>query len=64
MFRGINLEDLNFEKRSYNSLKAYAQSKLANVIFTRELARRLKGNALIQQSIHGIKLNPAYRIEN
>lgn len=40
----INFEDLNFEKR-YDSAEAYEQSKLANVIFTRELARRLEGKA-------------------
>lgn len=38
----INLEDLNSEK-SYSKTKAYAQSKLANVLFTRSLAKRLEG---------------------
>lgn len=38
----INLEDLNSEKH-YNKNKAYAQSKLANVLFTRSLAKRLEG---------------------
>lgn len=38
----INLEDINSEK-SYNKSKAYAQSKLANVLFTRSLAKRLEG---------------------
>jgi NAD(P)-dependent dehydrogenase (short-subunit alcohol dehydrogenase family) len=36
----IDFSDINVEKR-YNSLKAYAQSKLAIVMFTYELARRL-----------------------
>lgn len=36
----INTADLNSEK-SYDPAKAYEQSKLANVLFTRELARRL-----------------------
>ncbi|RXM96320.1 Retinol dehydrogenase 12 [Acipenser ruthenus] len=34
-------DDLNSEK-SYHPVKAYVQSKLANVLFTRELARRLE----------------------
>lgn len=38
----IDLEDLNLEK-TYTPLKAYQQSKLANVLFSSELARKLKG---------------------
>lgn len=38
----IHFDDMNLEK-SYGPLKAYAQSKLANILFTKELARRLKG---------------------
>lgn len=38
----INLDDINSEK-SYDKRKAYSQSKLANVLFTRSLARRLEG---------------------
>ncbi len=35
----MDLKDINLEK-SYSSLKAYSQSKLANILFTYELARR------------------------
>lgn len=45
----IDLEDLNLEK-SYTPLKAYQQSKLANVLFSSELARKLKGNILFKVS--------------
>jgi len=38
----INFDDLNSEK-SYDAGAAYNQSKLANVLFTRELAERLQG---------------------
>lgn len=38
----INTEDFNSEK-DYNPEKAYKQSKLANVLFTVELAKKLKG---------------------
>lgn len=38
----INKNDLNSEK-SYDPGDAYAQSKLANMLFTKELASRLKG---------------------
>ncbi len=37
----IHFDDLNWEK-SYNRLQAYAQSKLANMLFVYELDRRLK----------------------
>jgi NAD(P)-dependent dehydrogenase (short-subunit alcohol dehydrogenase family) len=37
----IHLDDLMFERRRYNRWSAYFQSKLANLLFTRELHRRL-----------------------
>lgn len=39
---GLHLDDINSE-RSYNTMKAYGQSKLANVLFARSLAKRLQG---------------------
>lgn len=39
---GLRLDDINSE-RSYDTMKAYGQSKLANVMFARSLAKRLKG---------------------
>lgn len=37
----INLKDLNWESRRYSAWRAYGQSKLANLMFTSELQRRL-----------------------
>jgi NAD(P)-dependent dehydrogenase (short-subunit alcohol dehydrogenase family) len=37
----IDLDDLNWERRSYDRWRAYGQSKLANLLFTHELDRRL-----------------------
>lgn len=46
-FRGdINFDDLNSEK-SYDEAKAYNQSKLANVLFTKSLAILLKGRFIV-----------------
>ncbi|XP_034115648.1 retinol dehydrogenase 12-like [Drosophila albomicans] len=47
----INTQDLNSEK-SYSEVGAYNQSKLANVIFTRELAARLEGTGVTANSLH------------
>ncbi len=39
---GIEFEDLQWEKRSYSKGASYGQSKLANLLFTYELQRRLE----------------------
>ena len=40
-FGRIDLADLNWETRRYDAWRAYGQSKLANLLFTSELQRRL-----------------------
>ena len=47
----INFDDLNSEK-SYNRMAAYGQSKLANILFTRSLAKRLVGTSVIANCLH------------
>ncbi|XP_035511778.1 retinol dehydrogenase 12, like isoform X1 [Morone saxatilis] len=47
----INLEDINSEK-SYDKKAAYSQSKLANILFTRSLAKRLEGTGVTTYSLH------------
>lgn len=47
----IHFEDINLTK-GFNVIKAYSQSKLANVLFTRELARRLKGKGITVNCCH------------
>lgn len=49
--RGIRFEDLQWE-RSYNRLQAYGQSKLANLLFTYELQRRLIGQHTTALAAH------------
>ncbi|MGZ4722070.1 SDR family oxidoreductase [Oryzihumus sp.] len=47
----IDFEDLQGE-RSYSGQRAYNQSKLANVLFTYELARRLEGTGVTANALH------------
>jgi NAD(P)-dependent dehydrogenase (short-subunit alcohol dehydrogenase family) len=47
----MDFEDLNFDK-GYFIMKAYARSKLGNVLFTRELARRLRGQGVTVNCLH------------
>ncbi|KAM3593951.1 uncharacterized protein V6R79_026354 [Siganus canaliculatus] len=47
----INLKDINSEK-SYSKTRAYCQSKLANVLFTRSLVKRLEGTGVTTYSLH------------
>ena len=42
----IHLDDLNWERRGYARWRAYGQSKLANLLFTSELQRRLDDGGL------------------
>jgi NAD(P)-dependent dehydrogenase (short-subunit alcohol dehydrogenase family) len=50
----IHLDDLNWERRSYRPWQAYSQSKLANLLFTLELQRRLEaaGSEVLALSAH------------
>ena len=47
----INFDDLH-GKDGYRGMGAYGQSKLANVLFTNELARRLEGTGVTVNSLH------------
>jgi NAD(P)-dependent dehydrogenase (short-subunit alcohol dehydrogenase family) len=47
----INLSDLQNQQK-YNSWKAYGQSKLANLYFTYQLARRLDGTGVTVNALH------------
>lgn len=45
----IKFDDLNNEK-TYEPGEAYAQSKLANILFTKELANKLKGFVILTEN--------------
>ena len=47
----IDFDDLQAERR-YSSFGVYSRSKLMNVLFTRELARRVAGRRIVANSVH------------
>ena len=48
----LPFDNLQFEKGGYRITRAYARSKLANVLFTTELARRLTGTGVTANCLH------------
>ena len=48
----IHFDDLGYTERKYDGWDAYAQSKLANLLHARELAKRLDGTGVTVASVH------------
>ncbi len=48
----VNLDDLNFEHRDFNNFGAYAEAKVATVLYAKELAERLEGTGVSTFSVH------------
>ena len=59
----IDFDDLQSE-RNYSGQKAYNQSKLANVMFTYKLARRLEGTAVTANVAHPGVVRTAFGAED
>ena len=57
----IDFDDLNWERKPYRAWRAYGQSKLANLLFTSELQRRLSaaGSDVLATAAH-----PGYAATN
>lgn len=52
-FGPVHLEDPNFDNgKEYDVVKGYAQAKTANVLFSKELAKRLAGKGVLSFSFH------------
>jgi NAD(P)-dependent dehydrogenase (short-subunit alcohol dehydrogenase family) len=48
----VDINDLYFQKRKYSSIGSYGQSKLANILFTYELSRKLDGTRVRVNAVH------------
>jgi NAD(P)-dependent dehydrogenase (short-subunit alcohol dehydrogenase family) len=48
----FDITDLNWQKRKYSGFRAYADSKLAIVLATQELADRLKDSGITVNAVH------------
>ncbi|QJY50951.1 SDR family oxidoreductase [Pseudonocardia broussonetiae] len=59
----IDFDDLQ-GRRSYSGSRAYDQSKLANILFTYELARRLRGSGVTANALHPGMVNTSFGAED
>ena len=59
----IDFDDLQGEQ-AYSGARAYNQSKLANVLFSYELARRLRGTAVTANALHPGVVSTAFGAED
>jgi NAD(P)-dependent dehydrogenase (short-subunit alcohol dehydrogenase family) len=58
----LDLDDLQFERRPYNNVKAYAQSKACNRLLTWALSRRLAGSGVTANAMApGLIMTGLYR---
>ncbi|MEM8926132.1 MAG: SDR family NAD(P)-dependent oxidoreductase [Actinomycetota bacterium] len=48
----VDLDDLNVEHRDFNNFRAYAEAKVATVLYAKELAERLDGTGVSAFSVH------------
>jgi NAD(P)-dependent dehydrogenase (short-subunit alcohol dehydrogenase family) len=61
LFGKISLKDLNWKSRPYSAWLAYGQSKLANLLFTSELQRRLDAAG---SPVKSLSAHPGYSSTN
>jgi NAD(P)-dependent dehydrogenase (short-subunit alcohol dehydrogenase family) len=59
----LNLNDIQL-RRGYTPMKAYSQSKLANILFTYELARKLVGTEVTSNALHPGFVNTGFAKNN
>jgi retinol dehydrogenase 12 len=63
-FGPLNFDDLHSRHYSMSGFRAYGQSKLANVMFTYALARRLQGSGVTANALHPGTVNTGFGKNN
>jgi NAD(P)-dependent dehydrogenase (short-subunit alcohol dehydrogenase family) len=51
-FGRLDLDDLEYRRRRYRSMQVYGSSKLLNILWNQELARRLAGSGVTANCLH------------
>jgi len=50
--RELDLEDINYQKQEYGGWQSYSRSKFCNILFTKELAKRLEKDGITVNAVH------------
>ena len=50
--KGLDFDDLEWERRKYRGFSVYSATKLMNILFTRELAKRWDGSGITANALH------------
>ncbi|MDM4770721.1 SDR family oxidoreductase [Solimonas sp. SE-A11] len=50
--KGLQLDDLEFQRNGFSTFAVYGHSKLCNLLWTRELARQLQGSGVTANCLH------------
>lgn len=51
-YGNIDFNDLNWEKRKYKAMRSYGDSKIANLYFTKELAKKIDSKNVLVTAAH------------
>lgn len=63
-FGGLDLNDIHWEKRRYRGLKGYGSAKVAELLFTKDLADKLKGTGVTVNAAHPGEVHSNISMEN
>ncbi|CAA0102854.1 Rhamnolipids biosynthesis 3-oxoacyl-[acyl-carrier-protein] reductase [Zhongshania aliphaticivorans] len=50
--KGVQFDDIEFSTTAYKTFKVYGHSKLCNILWTRQLAKKLEGSGVTANCVH------------